>query len=50
MVNNDEGELKKYSRYDITIKDDVKNFINKLSSIKINSYKEDWYFRCLEFL
>ena len=49
MVNNDEGDIKKYSRDDITIKDDVKNFINKLSSIKINSYKEDWYFRCVKY-
>jgi len=49
MVNNDEGELKKYSRYDITIKDDVKNFINKLLSVKVNSYKEDWFFRCVKY-
>ena len=28
MVNNDEGELKKHSRYDITINCDCKDFIN----------------------
>jgi acetolactate synthase-1/2/3 large subunit len=49
MVNNDEGELKKYSRYDITIKDDVKNFINKLYHTEVNSYKEEWYKRCIKY-
>ena len=49
MVNNDEGELKKYSRYDITIKDDVKNFINKLYHTKSNSYKEEWHKRCIKY-
>ena len=30
MVNNDEEELKKYSRYDLTINSDCKEFINEL--------------------
>lgn len=49
MVNNDEGELKKYSRYDIIIKDDVKNFINKLYHTEVNSYKEEWHKRCIKY-
>ena len=49
MVNNDEGELKKYSRYNVTIKDDVKNFINKLHYTDVNSYKEEWYKRCVKY-
>jgi len=49
MVNNDEGELKKYSRYDVIIKDDVKNFIKQLQSVSVNSYKELWYNRCVKY-
>ncbi len=49
MVNNDENELKKHNRYDIKIKDDCKNFINKLLAYNINSYKSKWYDRCLQY-
>jgi acetolactate synthase-1/2/3 large subunit len=49
MVNNDKNELNKYSRYDITINDDVKNFINKLYMSNINSYKREWYERCVKY-
>jgi len=49
MINNDERELKKYSRYDITIKDNVKNFINKLYCAEIDSYKDEWHKRCIKY-
>lgn len=49
VVNNDEFELNKYSRYDLTINDDVKNFICKLNKQNLNSYKEDWYRRCIKY-
>lgn len=50
MVNNDEGELNKYSRYDIKINGDVKVFINKLLGIETYSNEvSDWHNRCLKY-
>ena len=49
MVNNDEGELKKHSRYDITINSDCKEFINKLLLEDVTSSKNEWYQRCLKY-
>jgi acetolactate synthase-1/2/3 large subunit len=49
MINNDEGELKKYSRYDITINCDCKDFINKLLLEDISYHKNEWYQQCLTY-
>ena len=49
IVNNDNNELNKYSRYNIIINDDCKNFINRLLTKNINSYKKLWYNRCIKY-
>jgi acetolactate synthase-1/2/3 large subunit len=49
MINNDPEELKKHLRYNLTINDNVKNFINKISNIKIQLNIKDWYKQCLEY-
>jgi acetolactate synthase-1/2/3 large subunit len=49
MINNDEGELKKHSRYNLTINDDVKNFISKFTNIEFESHNDEWYNRCVKY-
>jgi acetolactate synthase-1/2/3 large subunit len=49
MVNNDEGELKKYSRYNHTINQDCGDFIRQIGTYDINSYREAWHNRCIKY-
>lgn len=49
IVNNDEFELNKYSRYDLTINCDCKYFIESMNEKNINSYKEDWVNTCNDY-
>ena len=49
MINNDENELKKHSRYDIKFNIDCKLFIDKLSNLDIDSNHESWHKRCLQY-
>jgi acetolactate synthase-1/2/3 large subunit len=49
MVNNDETELKKYSRYDIKANVDCKVVIRDLLITPIKVEIEDWYNRCLQY-
>lgn len=49
MVNNDESELAKYSRYDVKLQEDCKVFINELSKHTVDSYREDWHNRCTKY-
>ena len=49
MINNDENELKKYNRYDLTIQSDCKEFINELYSKNIDLNIEDWYNQCKSY-
>ena len=46
MINNDENELKKHHRYDLTIHSDCKLFINELISQNIDLNIKDWYEQC----
>lgn len=49
IVNNDENELKKHHRYDLTIHGDCKLFINKLILQDINLDINDWYEQCKSY-
>jgi acetolactate synthase-1/2/3 large subunit len=49
MINNDSEELKKYSRYNLTISGDCKEFINKLTSKDIDTNVKDWYNQCKSY-
>lgn len=49
MINNDEDELKKYNRYDLTIQSDCKLVINELSNHDINLNIDDWYNQCKSY-
>jgi len=46
MINNDDNELKKYSRYNLAINGDCKEFINKLLLKDIDINVKDWYTQC----
>ena len=46
LVNNDQNELTKHARYDLTIYDDCKNTINRLAMCDINLDIDDWYKQC----
>ena len=46
MVNNDELELNKYSRYDMKIYCDCKYFIDRMNEKIFDSYKENWVIKC----
>jgi acetolactate synthase I/II/III large subunit len=46
MINNDNNELKKYSRYNLTINGDCKEFINKLLLKDIDINVKDWHTQC----
>jgi acetolactate synthase-1/2/3 large subunit len=49
MINNDEYELKKHTRYDLIIQSDCKSFINKLLLKNINLDINDWYNQCKSY-
>jgi len=46
MVNNDQLELEKHSRYDLKIYSDCNYFIDEFLKYEINSYKPSWIERC----
>jgi acetolactate synthase I/II/III large subunit len=49
VINNDEEELKKHTRYDLTINADCKVIIDQLSECDINAYREDWHNQCKQY-
>ena len=46
MVNNDENELNKHSRYEIKIHSDCKKFIESLMLCSLDSCKSEWIEKC----
>jgi acetolactate synthase-1/2/3 large subunit len=46
MINNDENELNKHSRYEIKINSDCKKFIESLMLYSPDSYKPEWVDKC----
>lgn len=49
MVNNDDLELNKHSRYNLKINADCKYFIEQLQNTNIESYKQNWLDRCISY-
>jgi len=49
IINNDLEELKKYSRYNVTIHDDCKKIINKLLLTDISLSIESWLEQCKSY-
>jgi acetolactate synthase-1/2/3 large subunit len=48
MVNNDQKELDNFNPY-LKINDNCKNFISNLKHVNIDSYREVWYKKCIEY-
>lgn len=47
MINNDEGELKKHIRYNLTIQEDCSKIIEKLLNSNISININDWHDQCV---